>query len=62
MEYVVIIILTVLLAVSVALNSRIVMGKPEKVPYRLYLMKIDDRGNIEIKKAAKPDMWDWRFK
>lgn len=62
MEYAVIIILTILLAVSVALNSRVAIRKPEKVPYRLYLMKIDDHGNIEIKKAAKPDMWNWRFK
>ena len=62
MEYAVIIILTVLLAVSVAMNAKTTMHKPEKVPYRLYLMKIDDRGNIEIKRAAKPDMWDWRFK
>lgn len=62
MEYAVIIILTVLLAVSVALNAKTTMRKPEKVPYRLYLMKIDDHGNIEIKRAAKPDMWDWRFK
>ena len=62
MEYAIIIILTVLLAVSVALNAKSTMGKPEKVPYRLYLMKIDDHGNIEIKRAAKPDMWDWRFK
>lgn len=62
MEYAVIIILAVLLAVSVALNAKTTMGKPEKVPYRLYLMKIDDHGNIEIKRAAKPDMWDWRFK
>ena len=62
MEYVVIIILTVMLAVSVALNAKSNMGKPEKVSYRLYLMKIDDHGNIEIKRAAKPDMWDWRFK
>lgn len=62
MEYAIIIILTVLLAVSVALNAKTTMNKPEKVPYRLYLMKIDDHGNIEIKRAAKPDMWDWRFK
>lgn len=62
MEYAIIIILTVLLAVSVALNAKMTIGKPEKVPYRLYLMKIDDHGNIEIKRAAKPDMWDWRFK
>lgn len=62
MEYAVIIILTVLLAVSVALNSRAVIRRSEKVPYRLYLMKIDEHGNIEIKRAAKPDMWDWKFK
>lgn len=62
MEYAIIIILAVLLAVSVALNAKTTIGKPEKVPYRLYLMKIDDHGNIEIKRAAKPDMWDWRFK
>lgn len=62
MEYAVIIILTVLLAVSVAMNAKTTMSKPEKVSYRLYLMKIDDHGNIEIKRSAKPDMWDWRFK
>lgn len=62
MEYAIIIILTVLLAVSVALNAKTTMDKPEKVPYRLYLMKIDDHGNIEIKLAQKPDMWNWRFK
>lgn len=62
MEYAIIIILTVLLAVSVALNSRTVIRRSEKVPYRLYLMKIDEHGNIEIKRAAKPDMWDWKFK
>lgn len=62
MEYAVIIILTVLLAVSVALNSRTIIRRSEKVPYRLYLMKIDEHGKIEIKLAAKPDMWDWKFK
>ena len=62
MEYAIIIILAVLLAVSVALNSKTVMHRSEKVPYRLYLMKIDEHGNIEIKRAAKPDMWDWKFK
>lgn len=62
MEYALIIILTVLLSVCVAMNVKNNVVKSEKVPYRLYLMKIDDHGNIEIKRAAKPDMWDWKFK
>ena len=27
----------------------------------LYLLKVDDAGNIEIKKSPKNEIWNWRF-
>lgn len=29
--------------------------------YILYLLRVDNLGNMEIKKSKKPEMWDWRF-
>lgn len=29
--------------------------------YILYLLRVDNSGNMEIKKSKKPEMWEWRF-
>ena len=55
-------VITVL--VSFAIYSLVMddQGRKRRRPQCIvYLLKIDDAGNIEIKKSPKNEIWNWRF-